>query len=390
LAWLGPRAGSSLPAIRACLHDFDPEVFVSAMRALIAVLGHRTPADDLLRAMQHGPPELRWTAALALGEDSSGALEAAAEVVSLAASEEREVRRLALAGLRSLGRATRAAEPALLALLEAGPPAISRVEVVQTLGTIGPVILHKLVQDLSVDDPPRQVEAAQLLGLIGPRARAALPELVAYARSCPGVEELVLQATRRLATWEAAWIEGVALRFREWVSRWARPLRVRRARELFSSDRFVRSASQEDVPGLLEEIARDDLLGGELVLVLRLAAESSWPHVRIKSLFWLWRRGLCEDDTLALEAARVFRSPGHERATGVSDSGWQACRVVDEVSRGLLRAPGSHARRGAGRLGAPATQPPHADCRPHPTGSDTLDCTASAPCRLLKACNSGG
>jgi HEAT repeat protein len=207
LGLMGRRAAAAFGPLRALAKDraARPAARAEAVRALVRI---GPPSTDMVAALEvalEGPdPALRAQAAEALGVLGPAASSAATALGKAAADTNVE---LATAACRALGRldeaaaaplvtvfkgdseATRAAGEALVALGPAAGKVVADVVVLageekgkgpwarQLLVSMGAVAVPALVRQLDDKLPQRQVQAADLLGEMGPAAVAAIGAL---------------------------------------------------------------------------------------------------------------------------------------------------------------------------------------------------------------------
>ncbi len=171
---LGAEAAPAIPALIVRLSDRENDV----RRAAIQCLGRiGQPAIAPLRQVFHDPDvRLRLSAANALGHVGQAALPALIEALE---DSDPAVR---LCGVRGLSECGSRAKPALAALGRATTDSFDKVRntAVEALSKIGPAavpILIACLEEHEVDEV--RTLAARALGLIGYRARAAIPNLIA-------------------------------------------------------------------------------------------------------------------------------------------------------------------------------------------------------------------
>jgi HEAT repeat protein len=155
LSYLGPRAGESVPAVRALLHDGSPAIRLQAVR----VLAQCAPRDDRL----------------------------ASDLTALLKSEsDAAVEREAIDTVRSLGPLGFGALEAVIARLEKGHPEDVRaaaVLMVESHGRAAIVAVPALASLLDDPSPKLQKTAAQALASMGKSAQPALGRLGALVHS---------------------------------------------------------------------------------------------------------------------------------------------------------------------------------------------------------------
>ena len=146
LAKLGPRARAAIPALRKALTDPRLQVRIDAAEALTSI---DPPAPDAVRvliAVLDPYPEEAYEVPEALGR---------------------------------LGPAARAALPVLIGLLDKGTAREDVIEALVRIDPEGRVCIPALIKALGDKESSGVDAAARALGLLGPRARQAVPALAA-------------------------------------------------------------------------------------------------------------------------------------------------------------------------------------------------------------------
>jgi HEAT repeat protein len=214
LGLIGPRAADAVPNLIAVLNRHQaPASLRSEAAFALGRIGELSAAivPALSAALKDNKMEVREQAAEALGWIGSPAREAAPALVAALKDEELKVVRRACQALSSIGDAE--AAPALLELFRSdraevagaagralwglGPKADSVVPALLTsaqgpidksdaarnlLASFGSRLVPVLVKTLSDDQAARREAAADVLGRIGPPARAAVPALLALLK----------------------------------------------------------------------------------------------------------------------------------------------------------------------------------------------------------------
>lgn len=143
LAWTGSAAWAAVPALTAALKDEESSVAIKACQTL-SFIGDPKSAPSLLAAFQSERPEAADEAGRALWR---------------------------------LGPKADAVVPALLSLAQGPPEKSARAR--ELLASLGPHIVPVLVNALGDGEAARREAAADVLGRIGPPARAAVPAILA-------------------------------------------------------------------------------------------------------------------------------------------------------------------------------------------------------------------
>ena len=220
LADLQPPAERVAPALTAALRDADPEVLANVIDALATQAEAALPRAT--KALKND--ELRLPAIMLLQRLGPKAAAAVPELVSVLKEDRRkEVRQAIIEALLAIGTASSESVPALVSMLSddnldvrrgatfglgrIGPPARSALPAIRrnfdTEKELRPISIWAMVRIAPEDDKiaatavPLLVEAlkreeafvrfeaARTLGLIGPRARAAIPALEAAQKDAP-------------------------------------------------------------------------------------------------------------------------------------------------------------------------------------------------------------
>lgn len=200
----GREARPAVPSLIDALRDGSKRVQLAAITALAAVgpdAGEAVPA--LLKLIKTSPSQgtLRVTADLALDVVGEGNLAAFIQVLE-DEEEPAEVKSCAAAYLGFLGPRSRAAVPALVALLDDDSEQL-RWDVAVALGGIGEEAagaVPALTRELESRSLEFRREIVITLGRIGPAAEAAVPRLAVLLEGSPDRE------LRRLAAATLGWI----------------------------------------------------------------------------------------------------------------------------------------------------------------------------------------
>jgi HEAT repeat protein len=155
LGWIGSAARPAVPALLAALKDDDAQAAIKACQAL-SCIGDAEAAPALLAAFQSGRAQVAVEAGRALWQ---------------------------------LGPQV---EPIVPALLSAAQGPIDQSQPVRDLlASFGPHIVPALIKALSDSEASRRETAANVLGRIGPPARAAVPALQAALKDKSSAVALV-------------------------------------------------------------------------------------------------------------------------------------------------------------------------------------------------------
>jgi hypothetical protein len=142
---IGPAARESLPTLLEFTKSDKSTVRIYSARALWKVSGQVEPALSVLEAgIQDKSAKFRWAAPVFLGEMGTNALRALPLLVEASKDADKEVASLAIQALAEVG---------------------------------GGDTVPLLVERLRSDDPSIRASAATALGKLGPKAKAAVPEL---------------------------------------------------------------------------------------------------------------------------------------------------------------------------------------------------------------------
>jgi HEAT repeat protein len=250
LGEIGPDAKAAVAALLRYLKTEQGPTRLSAAASLWRIARHRAALDALRKALADKDWDVRFAAAETAAELGVEG-KYAAPVLAEALGRDRFTRESALHGLfRS--RDARAAVPAVVQLLER-KHAEDRASAAQLLGWIGSADgVDALVRALQDEDVNVREAGARALGMIGPKAKAAVPGLVALSTKEAD--------PARVAAAEALWRIGkrkgvlpglvVALNGDDFAA-------VQAAKFLGS----LGAAAKEAVPALIAALEREDSLG---------------------------------------------------------------------------------------------------------------------------------
>ncbi len=172
---LGLAARGAVPALAKALHDAYPEVRKSAAKALGQI---GSPAVQVLvEALQSRDAGIRKMAAQALAQAGPDAKEAVPELMDALQDKTSDVRMAAIDALGEMGEEGREAAPELARLFY-DPNVRLRERVRAALTSIGPASVEPLSEALSEQDKIEvRLDAIQMIALFGPAAKKALPAL---------------------------------------------------------------------------------------------------------------------------------------------------------------------------------------------------------------------
>jgi len=215
LAEMGPKGKAAVPALVKLLSDKDPEVRMQAVITLGEIgPDAKSAASDIIKALsdEHGgvrygavyalakigaveslpalakagaetDPFLQvlapWAAAKIKPMDEGLVRVAVERLITGLKSNDANVRRAAARGLFELGAGDQAVAPALVAAMEDPDPTVQG-NVYTALASLGAKAVPRVVQRLK--DPKSRERALRILTIMGPEAKAAVPDLEAMLR----------------------------------------------------------------------------------------------------------------------------------------------------------------------------------------------------------------
>ncbi|HZT79995.1 MAG TPA: HEAT repeat domain-containing protein [Gemmataceae bacterium] len=172
----GAAARAAVPALGAVMRqDETPEVRLAAGVAL-AQIG-RPAVPELVKALRDEDRNTRLRAARQLAVVGPDAVDAVPALVAALRENDIGLRREVLAALGEIGPAAKDAAPALIALLAEKNKELPR-RAASALARIGPVCLPVLRAALKDDREAVRYWSACALGLMGPDAEEAVPDLL--------------------------------------------------------------------------------------------------------------------------------------------------------------------------------------------------------------------
>jgi HEAT repeat protein len=186
LATYGPEAKEAIPPLIETLDDQDADVSLVAVNALVSIGNEAQPA--LVKALHHSKPRVRagaWSALTRMGPAAKTVLPDVLAILSNP-KEESLARQSAARAVAAIGMEASDAIPALLdALKDADDPL--RNAAALALPAIGPEnggVVKGLAAALrDAKFPQGELGAAQALRSLGPRARNAIPDLMAVSEN---------------------------------------------------------------------------------------------------------------------------------------------------------------------------------------------------------------
>jgi len=181
---IGPAAKCAVPALLAALKDKDRDV----RYYVILALGSIGPATEevvpaLIVALQDNDANIRFAAAQALGQFGPDAKDAVSVLSEKLWDEYVDVRESAAIALGKIGPEAFNAVNRLIAALQYGYfDVINNNAAIQGLVGIGPGAVRSLTDELKNNNVFVRRCAAIALGKIGPKAKSAVPALIATWR----------------------------------------------------------------------------------------------------------------------------------------------------------------------------------------------------------------
>jgi HEAT repeat protein len=173
---IGPAARQAVPALLSALNDPDSGVRTAAAWALQKAKPDPKVAMPALVANLHAGPDRRSPvvvyALAALGEPAVPVL------IELLRNDDKTISRMAAYSLSHVGAGARPVLPALIEALRL-PERENREHIASALAGCGPEAVEPLIRALRDRDPKVRGGAARALEMLGDRARAAAPALVA-------------------------------------------------------------------------------------------------------------------------------------------------------------------------------------------------------------------
>ena len=186
LQGIGPDASAAVPALTKMLDSDEFHTQYWACRALSAIGPAAAPTTPVLcRLTVEGTASVRRHAAAALGDVGPGIGKQGLDALTSALRDPNSdpVREDAVIALGKLGEFARPAVPAVREALESGRIS-ARVQTARTLWILTgetAAAVEVLIEEVGRRDEP--VEAAELLGEMGPPAKAAVPALIGGLQS---------------------------------------------------------------------------------------------------------------------------------------------------------------------------------------------------------------
>jgi HEAT repeat protein len=186
LGSLGRDGRAAAPTLRAALSDRSGSIRVLAAEALWHVSGQAGPAvDTLIQAITRTDRAVRRQAIEALGRFGRDARAAIPTlIVTVLKSSEPTLRQAAVDALRQMDPRLEDTAPVFTELLQDGSEGVrlSAAEGLVAAGHDGSQVVRTLTAILRSREPAAGTRAAGALAKLGPRAKAAVPELVAGLR----------------------------------------------------------------------------------------------------------------------------------------------------------------------------------------------------------------
>jgi HEAT repeat protein len=180
LGGLKAKAAPAVPTLVAIADDEDPYVRYQAHLALHQIVRDvKTVDPSLINALKNKNSRIRFVAAVALGAMRENAASASSALVAVLNDEDYGIGLKAMEALVNIGRA---AAPALMSALkdESAPPRTRRIAALilgqSRLKDVSNI--STAIAMLNSNDTWIRAFAADLVAGIGPKARAAVPDLV--------------------------------------------------------------------------------------------------------------------------------------------------------------------------------------------------------------------
>ena len=171
LTRIGPAARDAVGALIKALKDEDRGVRYSAAEALGAIgPAAKAAVPMLVLALKDADSDVQYHARKALGKIGPPAGEAVPALIRAVKDKDSRVRAAAATALGQIGPAAETAVPALVEALKDTD--------YQALLKIGLAAVPHLIQALKTGQRPLRRRAAEVLGKMGPAAKAAVPELI--------------------------------------------------------------------------------------------------------------------------------------------------------------------------------------------------------------------
>jgi HEAT repeat protein len=199
LGKIGPAAGGAVPALIERLQDPDGKIRVKASWALGSIgSAAKDAVPGLIATLKDKEKEARESATWALGKIGQGAKAAIPALIETAKMDKEHG--LAAEALGRIGAEAKAAVPTLVAMLDQSPAqaririALAHWRITGHEETAVKVLTAALTGEQSAD----RCAAADALGEMGPKAKAAVPALIAMAKKKTGDDHFLdLEAARR-------------------------------------------------------------------------------------------------------------------------------------------------------------------------------------------------
>lgn len=172
---LGLAARAAVPGLAKALHDVYPEVRKSAAKALGQI--GRPAANALVEALTTRDAGIRKMAAQALGQAGPDVKKAVPDLIEALQDKVNDVRMAAIDALGEMGEEGKEAAPQLARLLR-DPNLRVRERVRAALASIGPAAVEPLSNALGEEEKIEvRMDAIQLIAVFGPAAKKAVPAL---------------------------------------------------------------------------------------------------------------------------------------------------------------------------------------------------------------------
>jgi HEAT repeat protein len=245
---LGLAAREAVPGLAKLLHDVAPEVRQSAAKALGQIGKPAVPA--LTEALRDRDADARKNAARTLARLGSDAVPAVPALSKALKDHEVSVRASAAYALGEIGPAAREAAPALARALRDSAKSV-RNEAALALGQIGPEATKPLGALVHEEDPAVRIEALRVLELFGPQAKEALPDL----------RQALQDSEPRVRAKAADVIGRIGKEAQDAVPELLANLQVKKMEVQVASANALVILSMQGVPGLLQKVRAADRKG---------------------------------------------------------------------------------------------------------------------------------
>jgi HEAT repeat protein len=253
---MGPRAKGAVGALIEMLGNKSYSVRCTAAQVLRSIGPSAIGATDaLVAALKDKKDPVRWNAAAALASIGPGAGKAAGPLTRALTDNNIQVRRYSADALAAIGAASRETVNALAVMLK-DKEISARLSAAAALAKLGEGkrAVSTLTAALKHDDLDRRRRAAEILEIIGPDAKEAVPALLHALNDADGwlTPKVAARgvAARALGVSEKKLRdEAIPFQSRNWIVRW------QAARALGKID--PQTATDKVVPVLIKMLSHD-------------------------------------------------------------------------------------------------------------------------------------